>query len=76
MIAISPGTRVTSETNEHVVCVLAKEAYGLVVKNVPSYEWRHDRIEVLIDNEIYSVYRTQHPQQDGMPFFNIKEISK
>lgn len=73
-IAINPGTRITSDRQEDICAVISTEAFGLVIENSPAAEWRHDRIEVLIGDEIYWVHRTPAGWYDGAPFFNIRII--
>ena len=56
-IAINPATKLTkceSGFDDGVLlCVGINEVYGLVVKHVPSYDWNHDRVEVLIGDQMY-----------------------
>lgn len=65
------------ETNEGTIetplCINCKEIYAVVLKHVPSYDWQQDAIEVLIEDQIYSVYRTESCISET-PYFNVRTI--
>ncbi len=72
-VIVHPGTKITNETDYSAFTIAAKELPALVLKHKTSFDWRYDRIEVLIEDQIYYVHRTD---SDGAPFpyFNVMEI--
>ena len=69
----------TLETNEGTIetplCISCSEIYGIVLKHRPASEWQLDSIEVLIEDRIYQVHRTDNCGdilED--PYFNVKVI--
>ena len=72
-VIIHPGTKVTHERDFSAFTLAMEELPALVLKHIPSYDWRYDRIEVLIEDQIYFVHRTDGCE-DEFPYFNVLEI--
>ena len=72
-VIIHPGTKVTHERDFSAFTLATEELPALVLKHSPSYDWRYDRIEVLIEDQIYFVHRT-NGCGDEFPYFNVMEI--
>ena len=70
---IHPGTKVTHERDASAFTLATEELPAFVLKHTPSYDWRYDRIEVLIEDQIYYVHRTDG-SGDEFPYFNVMEI--
>jgi hypothetical protein len=57
------------------LCISCGEIYAIVLKHVPSVDWQHDFIEVLIEDRVYQVHRTD--SCDSIiedPYFNVRVI--
>tara|TARA_Y100000593_G_C4278312_1_gene321379 strand:+ start:1246 stop:1458 length:213 start_codon:yes stop_codon:yes gene_type:complete len=61
-------------TIETPLCVSCGEIYGVVLKHRPGYKWELDSIEVLIEDRIYSVHRSDPLMNSEDPFFNVRVI--
>ena len=57
------------------LCMSCKEVYGVVLSHQPSVDWSHDFIEVLIEDRVYQIHRTENCSdiiED--PYFNVRII--
>jgi hypothetical protein len=57
------------------LCMSCKEVYAVVIGHSPSVDWQHDFIEVLIEDRVYQVHRTD--SCDSIiehPYFNVRVI--
>ena len=72
-VIIHPGTKVTHERDFSAFSLATEELPALVLKHTPSYDWRYDRIEVLVEDQIYYIHRTDCCG-DEFPYFNVMEI--
>ena len=70
---VHPGTKVTHERDFSAFTLATEELPAFVLNHKPSYDWRYDRIEVLIEDQIYYIHRTDGCG-DEFPYFNVMEI--
>ena len=75
IVLINAGTRLDCGNGKiAIVPEYDTEILGIVLDHHPEVDYRHDMIDVLIEDKVYHVIRTPSPHIDVPPYFNIREI--
>lgn len=75
IVAINAGTRLDcGEGKIAIVPSFDEEIIGVVLEHHSYADSRHDRIDILIEDEVYHVIRTPSPHAHIKPYFNIREL--
>ena len=79
---INPGTKLTHERDFSTFTLAAEEICALVTGQYISGDWSVERIEVLIEDQLYFIHRLP-PMQPGTgiselqnPMFNIRRLNE
>lgn len=76
IILLSPGTRLDCGPEKIAIIPNGTDPiYGVVVDHIVGDNWRQDRVEVLVDNEIHQIMRTPSSMPTMEPYFNVMEIT-
>ena len=74
-MAINPGTRLDcGDGRIAIVPQFEEEIIGIVLEHHPEVDYRHDMIDILVEDQVYHVLRTPSPHVDIPPYFNLREI--
>ena len=75
IVAVNAGTRIDCGNGRiAIVPSYDEEVIGIVIEHHPQVDYRHDMIDILVEDQVYHVLRTPSPHVDIPPYFNLREI--
>ena len=75
IVAVIAGTRLDCGRGRiAIVPDYHEEIIGIVLEHHPQVDYRHDMIDILVEDQVYHVLRTPSPHVDIPPYFNLREI--